>query len=515
MRTLISSLTSFWQQHPALYYGLGVLLGTFAAFHGATLLLIPLFLMSLILPWDKGALKRVLLAYILGLAAFFVTASNYQFPRIPPEGLSGTASIQISSLSENKSSFGKKWLYKGSIQSFIPDNSFGSMNVRNIPFVLSLPHNEEIIRPLANKSFRLHATLKQSSTGNYVLKVQRNEPWIPLKGSWSFAEQRFKAKKAVGQYIRESIPNERAAAFLSGIATGNFDDRLMSFEFARFGLQHIMAISGFHFAIVSGILCFILRLAVSTKKAYLLLILCLSSYFVFLGCGSSIMRAWITILIALGSYLVERTSLGLNSLGFAMLIILCFDPLSCLTIGFQFSFLTTAAILLFMTPIDHLLQQLFMKRALSRMVAMPRFEQHGYCILALFRQALALGIAVNLAALPLTLFYFHQFPWMSLIYNLFFPFMVSLAMLFLIIGLLFHFILPPLGEVIHAYNNIYTQFMLNFTHHMPRSFDFMLRTPQFPVEILIAYLCGILCLGIILKSFDERQKEQREDWAFI
>src|SRR5262249_55475973 len=155
----------------------------------------------------------------------------------------------------------------------------------------------------------------------------------------------------------------------------------------------------------------------------------------------------------------------------ALLAILLFDPLMAKGIGFQFSFATTAAILLLFSSCDVAMQMIFNKRPLSQITKMDRTNQHGYFLLSTIRQGLALTLAVNLVALPMTLFYFHKFPWMSLIYNLFFPFLVSVSMLLLIIGTLSQLLFSPLGEWVHACNNVYTHYMLNYTYNMPTSVD--------------------------------------------
>ena len=92
---------------------------------------------------------------------------------------------------------------------------------------------------------------------------------------------------------------------------------------------------------------------------------------------------------------------------------------------------------------------------------MDSWDRHGLCLLHFLRQGLALGIAVNLAALPLTLYHFHKFPLSGLLYNLFFPPMVSIS-LFLVaaaagVGLAF----PWLASWIHSLNAAYTSFLLN------------------------------------------------------
>jgi competence protein ComEC len=269
-----------------------------------------------------------------------------------------------------------------------------------------------------------------------------------------------------------------------------------------------MAISGFHFAIIASILALLLRFMIPERLSTPLLILLLSSYFFFLGDSPSIIRAWITILVALVGLSLERRSFGINSLGVAILFILLYNPLMSQSIGFQFSALSTAAILLFYPIFDHLMQKVFIRRSLGQMIEMDTFNQHGYTILATFRQASAMALAVNIVALPAMLFYFEKFPYLSLLYNLFFPFLVSFSMFLLIIGL----VLGPLGGFVHAINSIYTRFVLNFLYGMPSTFDYTLHTGSIRGEFLICYLIGIFLWGIWMQH---KLKEQHLEFQII
>ena len=80
----------------------------------------------------------------------------------------------------------------------------------------------------------------------------------------------------------------------------------------------------------------------------------------------------------------------------------------------------------------HFTQKMFRTRSLSKITEMHWLDQHAYCLLYYLRQGLALALAVNLVAMPITFFYFQKFPLMSLFYNLFFPFLVSFSMLLLL-----------------------------------------------------------------------------------
>lgn len=287
----------------------------------------------------------------------------------------------------------------------------------------------------------------------------------------------------------------------------------MKFELSRFGLQHIMAISGFHFSLIAAFLYTALNFVFSRKVAGCLLFIAVSLYFLFLGYSPSILRAWTVITLVQIGMILERRPLALNSLGAALLMNVLIDPLACLQLGFQFSFVTTAMILLFFTCSDAFLQMIFRKRPLYELSRMDRFHQHGYIILAFSRQALALSLAVNLSVVPLSLYYFHKFSWMGILYNLFFPFLVTISMVLLILALSMSFI-PLLGDMIHAINSTFTRFLLNFTSHAPPSLDFFWRTSSISCEVIIIYLSLIIFTGFLIKFLFEKHHPEN-DFTFL
>lgn len=510
-----NAFSHFWEKHPALLYGSSFLLGCYIALGWHWWLMFPLALLflPLLLTKDQAFRTRLgmALAVIVASIAYFQT--TILFPIMPEaKALQGTAIVDINNLSSITKHYGKRWLYQGTIKSFVPEGTSTPI-ARNITVTINIA--QELSRPPANVQYAIKGTLRETAPQRYALQPQKHEPWLAMPGTWSMAEFRYNAKQLVSGYLKSHIADERSAAFLAGIATGDFQDRLMTFEFSRFGLQHIMAISGFHFAIVAGILSLLLRFFLPKKVATIILIAMLCTYFVFLGCGPSIMRAWIAVMIALLSYLLERKSLGLNSLGLGLLVILIYDPLLCNHIGFQFSFITTASILLLFNSSDFLMQKLYQKRPLNETIRMNGLNQHGYFALSCFRQALALTIAVNLVAMPTTLYYFLKFPWLSLAYNLFFPFLVSISMLLLILGTISSLTIPYIGTFLHEINTAYTRFMLDYTYNIPISLDIEWRISAFPQSLLIGYLCLVFLGGILIKHHLDTRKQDHEDLAFV
>ncbi|MGZ3633687.1 MAG: ComEC/Rec2 family competence protein [Parachlamydiaceae bacterium] len=510
----LRAIADFWRQHPALLYGIAFLLGC-----GLGLSSHPIYILPMGLVWapllqkakDPSSHLRLLFAAILLCGGLIYVKCMIRFP--PPavaKEMEGKAHFEIESFSTVSKHYGNAWSYKGKMRSFYVEDR---LVAANIPATIQLSPN--LLPPPATQAYLIEGTLREVADKRFVLIPNKEKAWLPISGSFSFAHLRYQAKEKVAEIIRKHTLNPETTHFLVGIATGDFQDRFLSSELSRFGLQHLMAISGFHFAIIASILHFFLSLMFPKRQTTLLLMGALSSYFVFLGCGPSIMRAWISSLLVLLSFLMERKSLGLNSLGIGLLILLIYDPISCLSIGFQFSFIATAAILLLYPQLEILLRYVFPKRSLQQMILMRSGSQMAYTFLNCCRHAIALTGAVNCVALLLTLYYFHKFPWLSLVYNLFFPFMVSISMTLLLLGLILGLVIPPLGNAIHAFNHLYTDFMLGYTYHLPTAFDYVWRVASVPEEWIFIQLCVVFAVGILGFIYWQHKQEELEDWAFI
>jgi len=493
-------LVRFWCKYPALLYGVAVILGLYSFFCGPLPLLIPI--MGLWLPFLISIYfgriflwKPLLLSFTLFCACWSYAALYYVIPNPPKEGIKGLAYVSIESIHTRRSFFGSKWVYRCQLNHFYPESHPLQSIAGNIKCIVAFP-DRMINRPPAHHDYLIPATLIKTDQNLFILKISTLSPWKAVQGSWSIAEGRYQWKKQVQDKINGYFSDPLSAIFLGGLATGDFDDQWLHGEFARFGLQHIMAISGFHFAIVMGILSLLSRFFLSRKRCAWLLLFLMGGYAFFLGANPSIMRAWIMCTLVIVGFLIEKNARSLNSLGIALIAVALYDPLLCRTMGFQFSFLTTAAILLIYAPLNHYLGHVFIQRPLGEVVEMNACNQHGYCILAFFKQGLALMCAVNLFAFPLTLYYFHQFPWISLFYNLFFPFLISVSMGLLIFGFMTAWI-PLLGTTIHSLNNLYTQRALKLTYGLPKALDHYATIENFPAELLVVYLTFMLIAGIV------------------
>lgn len=466
---------NFWKVNPALLIGLYLLLGGAMALEWHDIFLLPSLLLLLLSPSPiKGSLI---------LTAFFIYV-KILYPTPEFKEATGVGHFSIASLKIHPTPFNRTYAYTGILKTF---TSQEGLIAENIPCKVFLPLKKE--RAIANQDYQIKGTLKIKEK---KFKIDKKSAWDPIPNTFSLAEWRFQTKERFKRYLKLHLKDNRVSSFLSTLTTGDLDERSLSFEFGKLGLQHILAISGFHFGLLALFLGFIFRLLFSLRTAALLLLIFLTAYFLFIGNSPSVQRAWIALSIFLIGYLCKLRSSPLNALGLAFIIELLLSPLVLKEISFQLSFAATLAILLLYSPFNHFLTAIFPKRPLNLLVKMSRFHQHGYLLSALLRKSLALNCSVHLLTLPILLFLFSKFPLLSLLYNLFFPFWVTLSFLLLLLSLPFPFL--------HTINNPYTSLLLDVTSHPPALLNYQLHTPPFSLTLLTPLLTLLFLTSIYLHT---------------
>lgn len=484
----------FWQLHPGLLVGLSLFLGCFFALNPSLTSFFPIlvFLVMLLL---AGQFKRTLVAILLMVGAVGALHFFYLHPALSAEGVSGEALFKIESIVSRTDFGGKPALfYRGVCLEF--RNEAGELIGKQMP--CSVPVQTQEPLP-ATSLYRFPGKLMQSGPRSYQLKPQKKVPWTPCSWNLSLANLRHKAKKQLNEALFAAMGTNSTSRFLSGLATGEFADKLLTMELSRFGLQHLMAISGFHFAIVAACLQLLLKPLFSGKKGSLLAVLLITIYYLFLGASPSIQRAWIGALLFMSASLFERTNYPLNTLGVALCLVLFLDPLQSLSVGFQLSFGITAAILLFVQPMELFFKRVLPEQRLRAVTKMPHLDKHLYLLLQSFRKSCSLNTAVHLIAFPLTLLFFHKFPFVSIFYNLFFPFLTSLSLSLLLLGILTMPLLP-LSGLIHKINLAYTSFLLDIVFDAPLTFDYCLRARSLSPYFLSIYITTLFAFALFFKA---------------
>ncbi len=201
----------------------------------------------------------------------------------------------------------------------------------------------------------------------------------------------------------KDYPNEKAvaAALVLGVRS-DFSAELKN-AYADTGATHVLSVSGLHVGLVAGLLGWILRRIKKKKtdkfspKEIAILILFIWFYVFLTGASASVLRSGLMFSFVLLAGLVRRKMSIYNSLAASAFFLLCLDPKYLFDIGFQLSYLALFGIVFFHPYLYKLFY--FKNRAANWAWNLT-----------------AVGIAAQIATLPLGLFYFHQFPsyfWLS------------------------------------------------------------------------------------------------------
>jgi competence protein ComEC len=186
-------------------------------------------------------------------------------------------------------------------------------------------------------------------------------------------------------------------------------------DYAKAGAIHILAISGLHIGILLLILQFIMKPLLyfrHGKFVRLLMILCLLwSFAIIAGLSPSVVRAVTMFSLFAIVRGLKRTSNSLNTLAVSAFILLLFRPGFCFDVGFQLSYAAVASIII-------------VKPILDRWWRIK--HRIGNWFLDLFK----VSIAAQIGVLPLSLYYFRQFPGLFFVTN-----MVVVPCLIVILGL--------------------------------------------------------------------------------
>jgi competence protein ComEC len=138
--------------------------------------------------------------------------------------------------------------------------------------------------------------------------------------------------------------------------------------FARVGLAHTIAVSGFHVSMILGFVLALLR-RFSAKVQFGAGAMALLGLLAVTGVQPSVLRAVVMGFAALAGLVIQRKVKPLGSLGVAACVLLVISPLWIWDLGFQLSCLATFGLLTTATPIAGRLR--WMPTLLADLIAVP------------------------------------------------------------------------------------------------------------------------------------------------
>lgn len=260
-------------------------------------------------------------------------------------------------------------------------------------------------------------------------------------------------------------------------------------SYTNTGVIHILAISGLHIALFYSIILWFTKPLKKLKKGdlfiFVISISILWLYALLTGMSASVVRAVVMFtVIAYGNLLNKQVNIY-NSLATSALILLLWNPNYLFDIGFQLSYCAVIAIVSFQ-PIVHKYS----------------YSKKWYVIK--IKETLLITLVAQLGVLPLTLYYFGQFPILFLASNVI---VIPVSSIILILGLAlvpFNFIAPSLGKYIGNVVEFLIVKMNNFTFWIGHFENLIIKNIAFH-EVLVLLLFGIICSILYYLSYPKRK----------
>ena len=256
-------------------------------------------------------------------------------------------------------------------------------------------------------------------------------------------------------------------------------------NYTNAGAIHILAVSGLHVGILLIILSFILKPIENFKYGKLtktiLLVAMLWCFALISGLSASVTRAVTMFSIVAIALNLKRPTNIYNTLAISIFTILLFKPLFIFDVGFQLSYLAVFAIVV----IDPLIYKRW--RPKSKIID---FYWHTFTI----------TLSAQLGIIPISLYYFHQFPSLFFISNLviipFLGLILGLGILIIVLAVLN--LLPPFAA--HTYGRI-IGLMNDFVAWISRQELFLLKDIAFSLLYILGSYLVIIYLIKLLKKW--------------
>lgn len=235
---------------------------------------------------------------------------------------------------------------------------------------------------------------------------------------FSFRHKVESMRHEISQRVEEGVSYPQAGllmALMIGRKTALAEEEKEHMRHA--GLAHMLAISGLHVGLFSGVVFFAVRfflvlipgmaLRYPIKKYAAVCAMVGALIYMFMA-GATIptMRAVMMSYVVLLAVIVDRTAISMRLVAFAALVVLLLFPESLLSASFQLSFSAVAGLVVFYSWLKPYWSDWYSKAGFIRKMGLYFF---GVC---------ATTIVATLATAPFSLYHFHEIPAYGLVGNI-------------------------------------------------------------------------------------------------
>ena len=278
---------------------------------------------------------------------------------------------------------------------------------------------------------------------------------------------------------------KRESEFLKGIILADrteMDEEMVS-DFSKSGLVHFLAISGTHLAIIFWLILYLLKPIFPAKFRKIPIVLSLLfiwSFTIFIDYGSSVVRSCLMITAYYSFVLLQRKPDLLHAMAIAGFAILIFDTHQLFDVGFQLSFIAVFGIFWLNEPI-------------LKNLPRPKNKIQDFLF-----NVVSMSLAAQMATLPLVIFYFHQYSFLSIVANVIIvPFSEVIIVFSFLMTVLFAFKIE-FSWLSFIYEKL-VDFLLKSIHFFAdQDWFFIKNIPLNWVELIILFVVIFLLRGLFL-----------------
>ncbi|MCL5246775.1 ComEC family competence protein [Cellulophaga sp. 20_2_10] len=318
---------------------------------------------------------------------------------------------------------------------------------------------------------------------------------IEIKQNYTRIQSTSKTLKGLAATARENIItklnaanfNKQELSIIKALLLGernNIDpDTLTAYKNA--GAIHILALSGLHIGILLLVLQFLLSPLEYLPKGKIIklitIVILLWSFALLAGLSSSLIRAVTMFTFVAYALYLNRPTSSFNILALSLFFILLLQPNLLFSVGLQMSYAAVFSIVLF-NPI------------------FQKVWEPKYWLTSKIWQLTTVSFAAQLGVLPISLYYFHQFPSLFFITNLaIIPFLgIILGLGIVVIALALCNVLPTF--LVQIYNNIILA-MNTVVKWVATQDAFLIKDISFnKPQVLLSYAALVLLLMVIAKN---------------
>ena len=336
-----------------------------------------------------------------------------------------------------------------------------------------------------NNDFQFDYAKYLARKGIYYQSFATDEILEAPKKTLTISEKIRQERLEILNTIDGSKLPKREREFLKGIILADrteMDAEMVS-DFSKSGLVHFLAISGTHLAIIFWLILYLLKPIFPAKFRKIPIVLSLLfiwSFTIFIDYGSSVVRSCLMITAYYSFVLLQRKPDLLHAMAIAGFAILIFDTHQVFDVGFQLSFVAVFGIFWLNTPI-------------LKNLPRPKNKIQDFLF-----NVVSMSLAAQIATLPLVIFYFHQYSFLSIVANVIIvPFSEIIIIFSLLMTVLFAFKIE-FSWLSFIYEKL-VDFLLKSIHFFAdQDWFFIKNIPLNWVELIILFVVIFLLRGLFL-----------------